>query len=286
MKKTSLVKTGASQIKRPKTSLGIKTSQLNTHNVSVNSSTTKMSQAKRKSILVPTEANNNIRPSWVASCKLSNTPQQITTPKSKILQMKENLQIQEKSRIKVGISRNVGPSKTLSSQKLSRANSRLSASENCDIGTSTIQVLTVTSLDKSIDQHHIANKAKTPSMAKNKHMGSIKERIKKEFGVELQLNDQKSNDKHQNSCSIFSDQHKESKKELEPSEVQVVNPSAKKAGMTKPQPKQSSQQRVTRNSQTTSGTRQPRKRSNTTSKVPISLSVTSPSNFATDKMTI
>ena len=100
----------------------------------------------------------------------------------------------------MGISRNVGPSRTLSSQKLNRANSRLSANENCDIGTSTIQVATVASLDKSIDpptrksstsSHHyeVTKKAKTPSMAKNKHMGSIKERIKKEFGVELQLND-------------------------------------------------------------------------------------------------
>ena len=99
----------------------------------------------------------------------------------------------------MGISRNVGPSKTLSSLKLSRANSRLSANDNCDIGTSTIQVLTVASLDKSIDpptrkssasiHYEVNNKAKTPSMAKNKHMGSIKERIKKEFGVELQLND-------------------------------------------------------------------------------------------------
>ena len=55
------------------------------------------------------------------------------------------------------------------------------------------------SLDKSIDpptrksnasiHYEVNNKAKTPSMAKTKHMGSIKERIKKEFGVELQLND-------------------------------------------------------------------------------------------------
>ena len=72
------------------------------------------------------------------------------------------------------------------------------------------------SLDKSIDKPtrksslEVNNKVKTPSsMAKNKQMGGIKERIKKEFGVELQLNDQKTLN-HQNSCSIFSDQHKES----------------------------------------------------------------------------